>query len=83
MYNSIQNEALNTRLEIPIIYGIDAVHGHSTVIGATIFPHNIGLGATRNGKLIKKIGEITAREVKSTGLNWNFGPCVAVTNKCG
>ena len=79
MYNSYQNEALTTRLGIPIMYGIDAVHGHSTVIGATIFPHNIGLGATRNGTLIKKIGEITAREVKATGLNWNFGPCVAVT----
>ena len=63
---------------IPVIWGVDAVHGHNNVIGATIFPHNIGLGAARNPDLIRRIGEITAREVRATGLDWNFGPTVAV-----
>ena len=63
---------------IPIIWGIDAVHGHAHVIGATIFPHNIGLGATRNPELVRRIGEITAVEMAVTGLDWNFGPTVAV-----
>ncbi len=63
---------------IPVIWGVDAVHGHNNVIGATIFPHNIGLGAARNPDLIRRIGEITAREVLATGLDWNFGPTVAV-----
>ena len=63
---------------IPAIWGVDAVHGHNNVIGATIFPHNIGLGAARNPDLIRRIGEITAREVRVTGLDWNFGPTVAV-----
>ncbi len=63
---------------IPVIWGVDAVHGHNNVIGATIFPHNIGLGAARNPDLIRRIGEVTAREVLATGLDWNFGPTVAV-----
>ena len=63
---------------IPAIWGVDAVHGHNNVIGATIFPHNIGLGAARNPDLIRRIGEVTAREVLATGLDWNFGPTVAV-----
>jgi len=63
---------------IPVIWGVDAVHGHNNVIGATIFPHNIGLGAARSPDLIRRIGEITAREVRATGLDWNFGPTVAV-----
>ncbi len=63
---------------IPVIWGVDAVHGHNNVMGATIFPHNIGLGAARNPDLIRNIGEITAREVRATGLDWNFGPTVAV-----
>ncbi len=63
---------------IPVIWGVDAVHGHNNVVGATIFPHNIGLGAARNPDLIRRIGEITAREVLATGLDWNFGPTVAV-----
>lgn len=78
MYNKFQKIALSTRLGIPIIYGIDAVHGHAKVIGATIFPHNIGLGATRDTGLAKRIGEITAKEVAATGIDWTFGPCVAV-----
>jgi beta-glucosidase len=63
---------------IPIIWGADAVHGHTNVIGATVFPHNIGLGATRNPDLIRRIGGVTAVEMAVTGLDWNFGPTVAV-----
>ena len=57
---------------------MDAVHGHNNVIGAVIFPHNIGLGATRNAKLVEEIGRITAKEVRATGIHWTFAPCVAV-----
>ena len=63
---------------IPIIWGVDAVHGHNNVRGATVFPHNIGLGAARNSDLMRRIGEITAIEVAVTGLDWTFAPCVAV-----
>ncbi|MCD6100024.1 MAG: glycoside hydrolase family 3 C-terminal domain-containing protein [Candidatus Marinimicrobia bacterium] len=79
LYDSLQTLALRTRLGIPIIYGIDAVHGHNNVKGAVIFPHNIGMGATRNPDLVKKACEITAVEVAATGIDWTFGPCVAVT----
>ena len=64
--------------KIPVIWGTDAVHGHSNVVGATIFPHNIGLGATRNAELIKKIGQATAKEVSATGIYWTFAPNVTV-----
>ncbi len=63
---------------IPIIWGTDAVHGHSNVTGATVFPHNIGLGATRDATLIEAIGAATAREVAVTGLDWTFAPTLAV-----
>jgi beta-glucosidase len=63
---------------IPIMWGTDAVHGHNNVIGATLFPHNIGLGATRDADLIERIGEITAIEVAVTGIDWTFAPTVAV-----
>jgi beta-glucosidase len=63
---------------IPIMWGTDAVHGHNNVIGATLFPHNIGLGATHDPDLIERIGEITAREVAVTGIDWVFAPTVAV-----
>lgn len=63
---------------IPIIWGADAVHGHNNVIGATLFPHNIGLGATRDAELVRRIGEITADEMAITGLDWDFFPNVAV-----
>jgi beta-glucosidase len=63
---------------VPILWGVDAVHGHNNVRGATVFPHNIGLGAARNPELVRRIGEITAIEVAVTGLDWTFGPCVAV-----
>ena len=65
-------------IKIPILWGTDAVHGHNNVIGATIFPHNIALGATRNEKLIKKIGSAVAKEVSSTGIVWTFAPTIAV-----
>jgi len=64
--------------KIPVIWGIDAVHGHNNVVGATLFPHNIGLGATRNPKLISEIAAATAREVASTGIRWTFAPTLAV-----
>ncbi|XP_065622914.1 uncharacterized protein LOC111996302 isoform X1 [Quercus suber] len=76
--NKIQNGALATRLGIPMIYGIDAVHGHNNVYNATIFPHNVGLGVTRDPQLIKKIGIATAREVRATGIPYAFAPCIAV-----
>ncbi|WP_426017218.1 glycoside hydrolase family 3 protein [Brevundimonas sp. DWR2-3-1b1] len=63
---------------IPMIYGIDAVHGHNNIVGATIFPHNIGLGAARDPDLIRRIGEATALEVAVTGADWTFGPTLAV-----
>ncbi|MFT4248636.1 MAG: glycoside hydrolase family 3 N-terminal domain-containing protein, partial [Pseudomonas sp.] len=63
---------------IPIIFGIDAVHGQSNIVGATLFPHNIGLGATRNPELIRRIGEVTAAETRVTGMEWTFAPTVAV-----
>ena len=62
---------------VPLIWGSDAVHGHNNVIGATLFPHNIGLGAANNPDLLYRIGEVTAREMAVTGLDWNFGPTVA------
>ncbi len=73
-----QQEALKTRLKIPLLYGIDALHGHNDVRGAVIFPHNIGLGCTRDAKLVEKIGRLTAEEVRATGINWTFAPCVTV-----
>lgn len=73
-----QDWALKSRLAIPLIYGIDAVHGHNNVDGAVIFPHNIGLGATRNRGLVRKAARATAEEVAGTGMHWAFAPCVAV-----
>jgi beta-glucosidase len=78
MYERYQARALNTRLRIPLLYGVDAVHGHNNVLGAVIFPHNIGLGCTRNPELVEKAAEITAREGRATGINWTFSPSVAV-----
>ena len=63
---------------IPVVWGTDAVHGHSNIIGATIFPHNIGLGAMRDPELVEKIGAVTAREIRVTGQEWTFAPTVAV-----
>ena len=68
------------KLAIPLLWGSDAVHGHNNVIGATLFPHNIGLGATRDPDLLERIGEVTATEVKATGIDWTFAPTVAVVD---
>ncbi|MDW5326024.1 glycoside hydrolase family 3 protein [Plantactinospora sp. KLBMP9567] len=78
MYDRFANAALGTPLGIPMIYGSDAVHGHNNVVGATIFPHNIGLGATRDPELVRRIGRATAEEVAGTGVNWTFAPCLCV-----
>jgi beta-glucosidase len=80
MYDRYQQEALTSRLKIPLLYGIDAVHGHNNVVGATIFPHNIGLGATRDAKLVEAVARATALEVAATGIDWDFAPCLAVPN---
>jgi len=74
----LQEEALSTRLGIPLLFGVDAVHGQNTFEGATIFPHNIGLGATQNVDLVKNAAEITALETRATGFNWVFSPCIAI-----
>lgn len=66
------------RVPIPILFGVDAVHGHSNIPGATVFPHNIGLGATRDPRLIRRIGQATALEVAATGIDWTFAPTLAV-----
>jgi beta-glucosidase len=78
MYDGFQNAALASPLGIPLIYGVDAVHGHNNVVGATIFPHNIGLGATRNAALVQDVGRAVAEEVAGTGVDWNFAPCLCV-----
>lgn len=78
LYNRYQTRALHTKLRIPLLYGIDAVHGNNNVLGATIFPQNIGLGCTRDAALVERIGRITALEVRATGINWAFAPCVTV-----
>jgi beta-glucosidase len=74
----LQMQALGTRLGIPLLYGVDAVHGHAEVHGATVFPHNIGLGATRNPVLIEQVGRTAALEIAATGIRWTFAPCIAV-----
>ncbi|KAH9704803.1 glycosyl hydrolase family protein [Citrus sinensis] len=78
MINDFQRGSLASRLGIPMIYGIDAVHGHNNVYNATIFPHNVGLGATRDPELVKRIGAATALEVRATGIPYVFAPCIAV-----
>ena len=77
-YDALQERTQNTRLRIPILYGIDAVHGHSNVLGATLFPHNIGLGCTRSPSLVERAARITAIETRATGIQWTFAPCVTV-----
>jgi beta-glucosidase len=77
-HDECQSWALKSRLKIPILYGIDAVHGHNNVDGAVIFPHNIGLGATRDPALVEQAGRVTAVELAATGTRWAFAPCVAV-----
>ncbi|KAH9327141.1 hypothetical protein KI387_007319, partial [Taxus chinensis] len=78
MVNEFQKGAMSTRLQIPMIYGIDGVHGHNNVYGATIFSHNVGLGATRDPDLVKRIGAATALEIRATDIPYTFSPCIAV-----
>lgn len=73
-----QRLALQSRLKIPLLFGVDAVHGHNNVLGAVIFPHQIGLGATRNPGLVEWAARVTAEEMLATGIHWAFAPCVAV-----
>jgi beta-glucosidase len=77
-YDEYQSLALKTRLHIPLLYGIDAVHGNNHLDDAVIFPHNIGLGATHSPQLVEKAARVTALEVKATGIGWTFAPCIAV-----
>ena len=79
LYDRVQSHALKTRLKIPLLYGIDAVHGHNNVLGAVVFPHHIGLGATRDAALVEEVERTTATEVRATGIQWVFAPCVAVS----
>ena len=78
MVCGFQRAALQTRLGIPLIYGVDAVHGHNNVKGAVIFPHNVGLGAARDPELVERIGRVTARELLATSVHWTFAPSVSV-----
>jgi beta-glucosidase len=78
LHDTMQAYALKTRLTIPMIYGIDAVHGNNNIYGATIFPHNIGLGCTRDTDLVQEAERITAEELAATGIEWTFAPCIAV-----
>lgn len=77
-YYDASMQAPEGRPAIPVIWGSDAVHGNSNIIGATIFPHNIGLGAARNPELLRRIGEITALELRVVGGDWTFAPTIAV-----
>ena len=78
MIDAYQAQARQTPLGIPLLYGVDAVHGHNNLDGATIFPHNIGLGAAGDPALVEQVAAATAQEAAATGVNWNFAPVVAV-----
>lgn len=80
MMTSYQEAIMSRELKIPLLYGIDAVHGHSNVQGAVIFPHNIGLGAANDPVLVKEMAKIVAEEMKLTKIIWNFSPCVAIAS---
>ncbi|MFI9648009.1 glycoside hydrolase family 3 protein [Streptomyces sp. NPDC052040] len=79
MIDSFQLRSRATRFQIPLIYGVDAVHGHNNLAGATVMPHNIGIGATRDPQLAEKTGAVTASEVRATGIPWDFAPCLCVS----
>jgi beta-glucosidase len=76
MVDRFQRAALATRLHIPILYGIDSVHGDGNMYGATVFPHNIGLGASRNPVLVARVEHVTAQETRASGPQWTFAPCI-------
>jgi len=77
-FRAVSLEARPGHTPIPVMFGVDAVHGNNNIVGATLFPHNIGLGAMRNPQLIRQIGEATAREAAAVGIDWSFGPTLAV-----
>ncbi|WP_246362977.1 glycoside hydrolase family 3 N-terminal domain-containing protein [Paenibacillus alba] len=77
LVDSYQAGALSTRLGIPLLYGVDAIHGNSNLLGATLFPHNIGLGASRDTALVEQIGVAAAQEIKAAGTHWAFSPTIA------
>ncbi|MFF4041975.1 glycoside hydrolase family 3 N-terminal domain-containing protein [Streptomyces sp. NPDC001816] len=79
MTDAFQLRARATRFQIPLIYGVDAVHGHNNLSGATVMPHNIGIGATRDPRLAEQAGAVTAAEVRATGIPWDFAPCLCVS----
>ncbi|MFJ3638307.1 glycoside hydrolase family 3 protein [Streptomyces sp. NPDC090108] len=79
MIDDFQLRTRATRLQIPLIYGVDAVHGHNNLVGATVMPHNIGIGATRDPALAERTGAVTAAEVRATGIPWDFAPCLCVS----
>ncbi|TXJ78558.1 glycosyl hydrolase [Streptomyces lavendulae] len=79
MIDGFQLQARATRFQIPLIYGVDAVHGHNNLYGATVMPHNIGIGATRDPRLAERTGAVTAAEVRATGVPWDFAPCLCVS----
>ena len=79
MVNDFQAQALQTRLKIPLLYGVDAVHGHNNILGAVIFPHHVGLGATHDPELVRRAEQVTAEELTGTGIRWGFAPCLAVS----
>src|SRR5664279_5596662 len=78
MVDRFQRAALGTRLHIPLLYGIDAVHGDANMYGATVFPHNIGLGASRDPRLVYDVEHVAAEETRTTGPQWVFAPCICV-----
>ncbi len=78
MVDNFQSYALNSRLGIPLLYGVDAVHGNNNIDGAVIFPHNIGMGATRDAALVQQEEDVTRQEVLGSGIRWSFAPCVCV-----
>jgi len=74
MIEAFQGASKKTRLSIPLLYGVDAIHGHGGVPGATLFPHSIGLAASKNQELVREVAKATAEEVAATGVNWMFSP---------
>lgn len=83
MVYDYQYAAMNSGANIPLIYGTDAIHGHNNLYGATIFPHNIGLGAANDPELVYNISKATARELLTTGISWNFAPALSIVQNIG
>ncbi|ONH32002.1 beta-glucosidase [Pseudofrankia asymbiotica] len=79
LVDGLQSRALTTRLRIPLLYGTDSVHGDNNLIGATVFPHNIAMGATRDPELVREAARVTATETRATGPQWVFAPCLCVS----